>query len=72
MLVLVYYSFLNVERILLFSSENWLAAIAFIDSFDELILLGRTQVKDLTHLRFLLLTCRSAVAGLEIVDGTPR
>ena len=37
--------------------------------FYELILLGRTQVKDLTHLRFLLLTCRSAVAGLEIIDG---
>ena len=38
----------------------------------ELLLLGRTQVKDLTHLRFSLLTCRSAVAGLEIVDGIPR
>jgi len=35
----------------------------------ELILLGRTHVKDLTHLQFLLLTCRSAMAGLEIIDG---
>ena len=35
----------------------------------ELMLLGWTQVKDLTHLRFLLLTCRFAMAGLEIIDG---
>jgi len=37
----------------------------------ELMLLGWTQVKDLTHLRFLLLTCRFAMAGLEIIDGAP-
>jgi len=38
----------------------------------ELMLLGWTQVKDLTHLRFLMLTCRFEMAGLEIIDGTPR
>jgi len=38
----------------------------------ELMLLGRTPVKDLTILRFSLLTCRFAMAGLEIIDGAPR